>query len=87
MQKLIDLLASADQLRDDRNFIVHGTWAILQPEGQPTSSSIRAKSEPGQVIAEHFPHQRMNAIISGINRTRIELVNILRAVPWPFDDR
>jgi hypothetical protein len=87
LQKLIDMLAAADQLRDDRNFIAHGTWAILQPEGQPTASSIRAKSDPGQVIAEHFPHVRMRGIITAIDDTRIELVKILRAVPWPYDDK
>ena len=86
LQALVDLLAIADQLRDDRNFIVHGTWAIIEPEGQPTASSIRTKSEPGHVVAEHFPHARMQAIISEIIKTRVAIVAIMKAVPWPYED-
>ena len=82
LQSLIDLLATADQLRDDRNFIVHGTWAILDPEGVPTASSIRTKSEPGQVVAESFPRERMLAIIKAIQKTREAMSILLRAVPW-----
>jgi hypothetical protein len=82
LQTLIDLLATADQLRDDRNFVVHGTWAILDPEGVPTASSIRTKSEPGQVVAESFPHERMLAIIKAIQKTREGMSALLRTVPW-----
>jgi hypothetical protein len=87
LQTLIDLLATTDQLRDDRNFIVHGTWMVIQPEGHATSSSIRTKSEPGQVVAEHFPHSRMRAIIKSMIQTREALVPIIRSVPWSSDDK
>ncbi len=70
LQDLINALATADQLRDDRNFIVHGTWATITPEGHPTASSVRAKSPPGEIVAEHFPHVRMKTIIREITKTR-----------------
>jgi hypothetical protein len=85
LRTLIDLLTSADQLRDDRNFIVHGTWMTIQPEGQISSSSIRTKSEPGEVVAEHFPHSRMRAIIAETIRTREAIVKIILSVPWTSD--
>ena len=87
LRKLIDLLTTVDQLRDDRNFIAHGTWAILEPEGVPTVSSLRTKSEADQVVAESFPHTRMMAIISKIIRTREAMVILLRSVPWPAGEK
>jgi hypothetical protein len=87
LQTLIDLLTLADQLRDDRNFIVHGVWATLDPEGVPTASSLRPKSEPDQVVAESFPHSRMQAIIREIVKTREAMGALLRSVPWPSGDK
>jgi hypothetical protein len=86
LQTLVDALTRADQLRSDRNFIAHGTWSDIQPEGQPTASSIREKSEPGQVIAEHFPVERMRAIAAGIIRTRDEIAAIIQSFSEsPYD--
>jgi hypothetical protein len=82
LQILVDLLTTADQLRDDRNFIVHGVWAILDPEGVPTASSLRSKSEADQVVAESFPHSRMWEIIKAIDKTREDMGRLLRSVPW-----
>jgi hypothetical protein len=55
---------------------------ILDPEGVPTASSIRTKSEPGQVVAESFPDERMLAIIKAIQKTREGMSALLRTVPW-----
>jgi hypothetical protein len=82
LQTIIDLLATAEQLRDDRNFIVHGTWHIIDPEGVPVAASLRVKSEPGQVVSESFPRSRMLAIIREIQKTREQLSILLRSVPW-----
>jgi hypothetical protein len=87
LQTLVDLLTTADQLRDDRNFVVHGVWAILDPEGVPTASSLRTKSEPDQVVTETFPHTRMVAITRGIIRTRERMSALLRSVPWPSGEK
>ena len=81
LQRVIDLLTLSDQLRDDRNFIVHGTWAIIEPEGVPTVSSLRTKSDPDIIVTEHFPHIRLQAIIWEIIRTREQLVHLLHNAP------
>ena len=64
LQILIDLLTISDQLRDDRNFIFHGTWAIMMPEHVPTVSSLRTKSNPDVIVTENFPHICLVFIIS-----------------------
>jgi hypothetical protein len=80
LQKLIDLLAITDDLRDDRNFIVHGTWAVLEPEGYNMATSIRQKSAPGEIIGEHFPHKRMRAIAAKISDVRMGLFEIAESL-------
>jgi hypothetical protein len=84
LQNLVDVLALADQLRDDRNFIVHGTWAIMMPEGVPTVSSLRANSEPDIIVTENFPHSRMRAIAVEIRQTRDRVVELLHNATWAF---
>jgi hypothetical protein len=81
LQQFIDLLAAADDLRDDRNFIAHGAWTVLQPEGHNIAASIRQKSEPGEIIGEHFPHARMRAIVAKIRETRTALFEIFDTLP------
>jgi hypothetical protein len=81
LQKLIDLLAIADDLRGDRNFVAHGVWSVLQPEGHNLAASIRQKSEPGEIMSEHFPHTRMRAIARKIEQTRRALIEIARSLP------
>lgn len=85
LQTFVNVLAAVDELRDDRNFIAHGTWATLEPGSEPTASSIRTKSEPGEVVAEHFPQSRMRLIVREIIKTREAAVRIMRAVPWPSE--
>lgn len=83
LQRFIDLLAAADDLRDDRNFIIHGSWMVLQPEGYSMAVSVRQKSEPGDIVGEHFPHNRMHAIIAKIREVRSDLLEISNALPLP----
>ena len=52
--------------KEDRNFIVHGTWGTLMPEKVPVCGSIRPKAPPGEIISETFPKERMINIINGI---------------------
>ena len=88
LQELANLLAEADELRDDRNFIAHGTWGTLYPEGVAVCLSLRAKSNPGDVTAEHFPHARMHKIVTDIIRVKLAIIKISEAVlPNPYDDK
>lgn len=83
LQDFINALAAADELRDDRNFIVHGSWGMLDPEGVPVALSLRAKSNPGEIVSEGFPHQRMRAIVREIIKTKQEIIRIGAALPVP----
>lgn len=73
-----------DILREDRNFIIHGTWGMLLPENIPICSSLRPSTDPDQVAAETFPDTRMMGIAIGIQNAvrRIGLLrNELPALP------
>lgn len=83
LQDFIDALAAADELRDDRNFIVHGSWGVLDPEGIPVALSLRAKSNPGEVTSEGFPHGRMRAIAKEIIKTKRAIIKIGESLPVP----
>lgn len=83
LQLVIDLLEIADRMRDDRNFIVHGSWATIEPEGVAVSASLRTKSEPGEVISEHFPHSRLRSIAQQIIFTKRQLFQICETFPGP----
>jgi hypothetical protein len=66
---LDDILECADLIngyKEDRNFVVHGSWGTLMPENVPVCASLRPQGPPGEVIAETFPEERMLAIIDGI---------------------
>lgn len=59
---LADILDGIELLQDDRNFIVHGTWATMQRTGIPIAASLREKSDPDKVVSETFPMWRMQEI-------------------------
>jgi hypothetical protein len=87
LQTLLDVLITIDELRDDRNFIAHGTWGALLPENIPVSLSLRAKANPREVTAEDFPHERMHAIAKEIIRTKWVVVGIFNSLPQPSYDK
>jgi hypothetical protein len=76
LNDLLAVLSAADKMREDRNFIVYDVWGTLIPEGTPNAISIRAKSEPGEVIAEGFSHTRMKLLIKNVVSAKNILVNI-----------
>lgn len=89
LQKVEEALVMADFLRDDRNFIMHGSWGSLQPIDEPIALSLRAKSSPGEITGETFPHSRMIAIIDRIQQTKktlFDVVNSLGASPYKSDE-
>jgi hypothetical protein len=66
---LNDILGVIDFIggyKEDRNFVVHGSWGTLMPENVPVCASIRPKAPPGEVVSETFPKHRMLDIINGI---------------------
>jgi hypothetical protein len=79
LEALLLALDTIDAARDDRNFIVHGSWGQMQPEGTPLAMSLRAKSSrPDEVTGETFPPDRMRRIIVTIVRMR-EAIGMLVA--------
>jgi hypothetical protein len=71
---VIDLIAA---YKEDRNFVVHGSWGTLMPENVPVCASIRPKAPPGEVISETFPKERMLAIINGILEAKQNLRTLM----------
>jgi len=62
LEALLLALDAIDSIRDDRNFVIHGAWGHVEPDGTPLAVSLRAKSKPEQVTGETFPPARMYLI-------------------------
>lgn len=54
------------ELKEARNFIVHGTWGTLKPENVPIAASLKPKTQPDEVVSETFSQERMEGIRDGI---------------------
>jgi hypothetical protein len=80
---LLKALKLADEVRDDRNFIAHGNWGTLMPEGVGIALSLRGKADPGEVKGETFPHNRLRTILRDILLVRAALVKIAMSLPEP----
>jgi hypothetical protein len=77
--RLSPALDEIDVLRDDRNFIAHGSWGRTKYRGEwvHVCLSLRPKSPtPDVVVSESFPEIRMRAIIDGIERTKWTLIRL-----------
>lgn len=81
LEDLIKALDLADLIRDDRNFIVHGTWCTIIADGVALSISIRGKAPPGLMKGERFSHERMRKIIREIYAVKGELIKAVNALP------
>jgi hypothetical protein len=68
LQDFLDDLATVDGYRNDRNFVVHGTWIVAHPGNVPMSMSLRPEAEAGGVVTENFPQARLREIIRAIRR-------------------
>lgn len=66
--------------KEDRNFIVHGSWGMLTPENVPLCASIRPQAPPGEVICETFPKARMLNIINGILEAKENLRTLMSLI-------
>jgi hypothetical protein len=74
-------LDEIDVLRDDRNFIAHGSWGRTKVDMTMVHVcvSLRPKApSPDQVVSETFPEKRMLTIIDGIERTKWTLIELMR---------
>jgi hypothetical protein len=60
------ILDEIDNVREDRNFIIHGVWGSIFPNGPPIAFSLRPKHDPAEIVGETFPHTRMLALIQKI---------------------
>jgi hypothetical protein len=76
LQEFLDDLVTVDGYRNDRNFIVHGTWLVLQPDDLPAAMSLRPEAEAGGVVTETFPPQRMREIIHAIRHCNRKFLNL-----------
>ena len=76
LSKLKEILVLISELKDNRNFIVHGLWGTMMPDNVPVALSLRPKAEPGVVVSETFPPERMKAISDGISVTTQKLVDL-----------
>lgn len=73
---LKEFVDTFDILREDRNFIVHGTWGT-NPFGVPIAMSLRVKADPSWVVSETFPWQRMRHIYAGILIAKVRFYRLL----------
>lgn len=76
----LDVLDLIRGYKEDRNFIVHGSWGTLMPENVPVCASLRPQGPPGEVISETFPKERMLAIINGILEAKDNLRTLMDAI-------
>lgn len=77
---LDDILQAIDFIsgyKEDRNFVVHGSWGTLTPDNVPICGSIRSKGPPGEVVVETFPKERMLNIINGILEAKQNLRTLM----------
>jgi hypothetical protein len=73
--RLSPIVDQIDILREDRNFIAHGSWGTLMPENVPICSSVRPNAKnPDEVAAETFPPERIEAIASEIESLKLRLI-------------
>jgi hypothetical protein len=72
--EMTSVLEDIEILQGDRNFIAHGSWATLMPDGLPMASSVREKSDqPDKIVSETFSQQRMVTIIQRIDAAKLKL--------------
>jgi hypothetical protein len=64
--QLLEVVTVIEELQGDRNFVAHGVWSTVMPDGIPMALSLRAPAEPGHITSETFPKERMETLIETI---------------------
>ena len=77
LQAFLNDLATTEGYRSDRNFVVHGTWSLTHPENIPLAMSLRPETDPGRVVSESFPPERMRGIIAAIRECNNKLTDLV----------
>jgi hypothetical protein len=78
--RLSPILDHIDIIRDDRNFIIHGTWGRAGFDKYTVVLSLRAKGgEPDEVVSETFPDSRIRTVISDIEKWKQELIELMNS--------
>jgi hypothetical protein len=70
-----EALVLSDFLRDDRNFIIHGSWGTMHPLNVAVALSLRAKSDASEVTMESFSYERMQEIIIRIKAAKQSILD------------
>jgi hypothetical protein len=71
---LNETIGKIELLKDDRNFIIHGTWGTSKLDNEPLALSLRPKSDPSKIIGETFPEARMREILDATEARKAELI-------------
>jgi hypothetical protein len=77
--RLSPTLDEIDVLREDRNFMAHGTWGRQRIEMTMIHVCMSLKFKPlaqDEVIAESVPEGRIRTLIDGIERTKWTLIGL-----------
>ena len=83
LSKLKEVLGLISELKDNRNFIIHGLWGTMMPDNVPVALSLRPKADPGVIVSETFPPERMKAISDGIVDVTQKLIELPVALGAP----
>jgi len=76
LDELKATFALIDAARQDRNFIIHGSWGLIMPGEIPMCMSVKEKGpDPTEIITESFPAERMEDIIRVTDKGRIALMD------------
>jgi hypothetical protein len=62
-KQLMEVVEVIEEIQGDRNFVAHGVWSTMMPDGIPMALSLRASAEPGHITREIFPKDRMETLI------------------------
>jgi hypothetical protein len=77
--RLSPVLDQVAAIREDRNFIAHGTWGRTKPAYTHVCLSLRPEAlAPDQIVSETFPEVRMLTLIDGIEITKQGLIQLMR---------
>jgi hypothetical protein len=89
--QLSELLLTIEKvLAKERNWITHGIWSTIMPDGLPTASSLREELDPGYVGSQGFPPERMKNLVTSINNAAhliAELPGTLTTLTEKHEDR
>jgi hypothetical protein len=76
LETALKTIETIDRCRDDRNFVMHGVWARVQPGDFTVVMSIRGKSNPDEIVSEAFPNMRLLNLISDIKTAKRSLIDL-----------